>query len=93
MINSIESISTIARKELVGATCYVENYSGGLTECVITRIDLFISNRGIGVRAHLKGTQKGTINYPLCVTLEDYNHDIPYKPVGFLTSIKDTDND
>ena len=56
-----------------------------MTECVITRLDLFISIKGIGVKAHLKGPRPGTINYPECVTLENYNHTVSYGPVGFLT--------
>lgn len=87
MISAIESISTIACEELVGATCYVKNYNGEMTECIITRVDLFISIKGIGVKAHLKRSAKGTVDYPTCVTLEDYNHDVSYGPVGFLTPI------
>lgn len=90
MITAVESISTIACEELIGATCYVKNYNGEMTECVITRVDLFISIKGIGVKAHLKRTTKGTINYPECVTLEDYNHTVSYAPVGFLTPMSYT---
>lgn len=85
MISAVESIRTIACEELIGATCYVKNYDGEMTECVITRVDLFISIKGIGVKAHLKGPRPGTINYPECVTLENYNYTVSYGPVGFLT--------
>ena len=85
MISCVEEINSIALKELVGATCFVKDYNGRCKECLITRIDLFISKHGIGVKAHLKGLKKGTINYPQCVTLENYNYDISYGPVGFLT--------
>lgn len=85
MISAIESINQLVRDELIGASCYVKNYDGEMTECVITRLDLFISINGIGVKAHLKGPRPGTINYPECVTLEDCNHAVSYGPVGFLT--------
>ena len=85
MINSIENINAIALDELVGCNCYVKNYDGEMTTCVITRVDLFISKGGIGVRAHLKGPRPGTINYPECVTLENYNYNVSYSPIGFLT--------
>lgn len=87
MISAVESISTIACEELIGATCYVKNFDGEMTECIITRVDLFISIKGIGVKAHLKRATKGTINYPECVTLENYNYNVSYGPVGFLTSM------
>lgn len=86
MISAVESISTIACEELIGATCYVKNYNGEMTECIITRVDLFISINNIGVKAHLKRTTKGTINYPTCVTLECYDYyNMPCEPIGFLT--------
>lgn len=87
MISAVESISILACEELIGATCYVQNFNGEMTECVITRVDLFISIKGIGVKAHLKGPRPGTINYPECVTLEDYNHIVSSRPLGFLTPI------
>lgn len=90
MISAIESINTTACEELIGATCYVKNFDGKMTECIITRVDLFISSKGIGVKAHLKRTTKGTINHPECVTLEDYNYNVSYGPVGFLTPMSYT---
>ena len=68
MISAVESISTIASEELIGAKCYVKKFDGEMTECIITRVDLFISSKGVGVKAHLKRTTKGTINYSECVT-------------------------
>ena len=85
MISCIEDINSIALNELVGATCFVKDYNGECKECLITRIDMFISKHGIGVKAHLKGLKKETINYPQCVTLENYNYDVSCSPIGFLT--------
>lgn len=85
MISSVESISTIACEELIGATCYVKNYNGEMIECIITKVDLFISSKGTGVKAHVKRSINGTVDYHTCVTLENYNHDVSYAPVGFLT--------
>lgn len=85
MIPVIESIKLLAQDALVGKTCYIKNYDGDMTQCVITRVDMFISKHGVGIKVHLKGVHKGAINYPTCVTLEDYNHDVSYGPVGFMT--------
>ena len=85
MISSIEKVNSIVLEELVGASCYVKSYNGEMVECRITRVDIFISKSGIGVNAHLKSITKGTVNYPTCVTLEGYNHNTSYSPVGFLT--------
>ena len=81
MISSIEKVNSIILEELIGASCYVKNYDGDMIECRITRVDMFISKSGIGVNAHLKSTTKGTINYPTCVTLEEYNRNTSYSPV------------
>ena len=87
MISAIESINELVCDELIGARCYVKNHDGEMTECNITRIDLFISNGGLGAKAYVKRATKGTINYPTCVTLENYNHDTSYGPIGFLTPL------
>ena len=85
MISSIEKVNSIVLDELIGASCYVKNYDGDMTECRITRVDMFISKSGIGVNVDLTGINKGTINHPTCVTLENYNRNTSYAPVGFLT--------
>lgn len=87
MISAVESIKQLVRADLIGATCYVKNYNGEMTECTITRIDLFISNKGLGAKAHVKRSTQGTINYPTCVTLECYDYyNMPCEPIGFFNT-------
>ena len=85
MVKSIENIKAIALDELIGMPCYVADYDGKMTCCIITRVDLFISKSGTGVNAHLKKVEEGTINCPLCVTLENYTHNVSHEPKGFLS--------
>ena len=83
MISAVESINELVRNELIGATCYVKCYDGTCDAAIITKLHLYVSNRGIGVKAHLKSE-----NYhkrPDCVTLEGYDYDVCSEPVGFLT--------
>lgn len=81
----IEHIEERILDNLVGSNCYVRDYNGDMTCCIITRVDIFISKTGTGVNVHLKKKSKGTVNYPQCVCLEDYCHDVSYSPKGFLT--------
>lgn len=85
MIKYIEDINSIALNNLIGMPCYVADYDGQMTCCIITRVDLFISKSGTGVNAHLKRTEKGPVNCPLCVTLENYTHNVSHQPRGFLS--------
>ena len=87
MIEPIEKIKDIIEYELLGHECYIRNDNNEMVTCKITRIDLFVSNNGTGINAHVQPLKKGTINYPLCVTLEGYDYNISHKNIGFLSAM------
>ena len=83
MISCIEETSNKILEELIGAYCYVKDFDGNMSCCTIKRVDMFISYSGVGVKAYLESDKT---NVPLEVTLENYNTNTSYSPIGFLTS-------
>ena len=84
MISCIEEAGNKILEELIGAKCYVKDFDGNMSCCNITNIDMFISFSGLGVKAYLESNKT---NVPLEVTLENYNTNTSYSPIGFLTPL------
>lgn len=82
-IDMISNIENMISNNLLGHACFVQDDTGNMVMCEITRADFYVSRSGTSVNLHLK--RSGTQNFPHCVNLYPYSSSNSSKlPFGFI---------